>query len=96
MKLLNSIIGGSYGILCEIRKFTGASRNCKRAFTKGCRTGTGFWGILKTEMYYLYHFEDYETLRKAICTYIDFYNNDRYQKGPVKIYAQNCLQAPAE
>ena len=22
----------------------------------------GFWGILKTEMYYLYHFEDYETL----------------------------------
>ena len=40
----------------------------------------GFWGILKTEMYYLYHFEDYETLRKAICAYIDFYNNDRYQK----------------
>ena len=40
----------------------------------------GFWGILKTEMYYRYHFEDYETLRKAICAYIDFYNNDRYQK----------------
>ena len=40
----------------------------------------GFWGILKTEMYYLYHFEDYETLRKTICAYIDFYNNDRYQK----------------
>ena len=40
----------------------------------------GFWGILKTEMYHRYHFEDYETLRKAICAYIDFYNNDRYQK----------------
>ena len=40
----------------------------------------GFWGILKTEIYYLYHFEDYETLRKTICAYIDFYNNDRYQK----------------
>lgn len=31
-------------------------------------------------MYYLYHFEDYESLREAICAYIDFYNNDRYQK----------------
>ena len=40
----------------------------------------GFWGILKTEMYHRYHFEDYETLRKAIRAYIDFYNNDRYQK----------------
>ena len=40
----------------------------------------GFWRILKTEMYYLYHFGDYETLREAICAYIDFYNNDRYQK----------------
>ena len=40
----------------------------------------GFWGILKTEMYYLYHFEDHETLREAICAYIDFYNNDRCQK----------------
>ena len=40
----------------------------------------GFWSILKTEMYYLYHFEDYESLREAICAYIDFYNNDRYQK----------------
>ena len=31
-------------------------------------------------MYYLYHFEDHETLRVAICAYIDFYNNDRCQK----------------
>ena len=41
----------------------------------------GFWGILKTEMYYLHHFDDYETLREAICAYIDFYNNYRYQKN---------------
>ena len=40
----------------------------------------GFWGILKTEMYCLYHFEDYEALLEAICAYIDFYNNHRYQK----------------
>ncbi|MBP3361610.1 MAG: integrase core domain-containing protein [Clostridia bacterium] len=26
----------------------------------------GFWGILKTEMYYLNHFETYEELKKAI------------------------------
>ena len=25
-----------------------------------------------------------------------FYENWAYQEGPVKIYAQNCLQAPAE
>ncbi len=41
----------------------------------------GFWGIMKTEMYYPYHFEDYESLCKAICAYIDFYNHDRYQKN---------------
>ena len=42
----------------------------------------GFWGILKTEMYYLSHFENYETLWEAICTYMNFYNNHRYQKKP--------------
>lgn len=40
----------------------------------------GFWGIMKTEMYHPYHFEDYESLRGAICAYINFYNHDRYQK----------------
>ena len=40
----------------------------------------GFWGILKSEMYYLYKFNDYESLRKAIEEYIDYYNTGRYQK----------------
>lgn len=40
----------------------------------------GFWGFLKTEMYYLFQFETYEALKAAVCEYIDFYNNRRYQK----------------
>lgn len=40
----------------------------------------GFWGILKSEMYYLHKFNDYESLKKAIEEYIDYYNNQRYQK----------------
>lgn len=40
----------------------------------------GFWGILKSEMYYLHKFEDYEGLKSAIENYIDYYNSRRYQK----------------
>lgn len=40
----------------------------------------GFWGILKSEMYYLRSFADFEALKKAIEDYIDYYNNERYQK----------------
>src|SRR5690606_16423040 len=40
----------------------------------------GFWGILKCEMYYLNKFNDYESLAKAIETYIHFYNYKRRQK----------------
>ena len=40
----------------------------------------GFWGILKTEMYYLHHFEKYDELYEAITAYINFYNNERYQR----------------
>lgn len=41
----------------------------------------GFWGILKSEMYYLRKFHDIETLKMAITEYIDFYNNWRLQKN---------------
>ncbi len=41
----------------------------------------GFWGILKTEMYYLRHFDEYDELCDAIAAYINFYNNERYQKN---------------
>lgn len=39
-----------------------------------------FWGILKTEMYYLRRFETEEKLTTAIETYIHFYNTARYQR----------------
>ncbi len=39
----------------------------------------GFWGILKSEMYYLRKFESKEQLIRAIDNYIDYYNNRRRQ-----------------
>ena len=39
-----------------------------------------FWGMLKSEMYYLRRFIDRDELIRAIESYIDFYNNGRYQK----------------
>lgn len=40
----------------------------------------GFWGILKSEMYYLHHFDSYDELCEAIEAYIYFYNYERFQK----------------
>lgn len=39
-----------------------------------------FWGTLKVEKYYLHKFETYEQLKRAIDTYIKFYNNQRFQE----------------
>ena len=39
-----------------------------------------FWGILKSEMYYLKKFNSYDELEAAVVEYIDYYNNYRYQK----------------
>ena len=39
-----------------------------------------FWGMLKSEMYYLRRFNDRDELILAIENYIYFYNNARYQK----------------
>lgn len=39
-----------------------------------------FWGMLKSEMYYLNKFSTYEELETAIIDYIEYYNNRRYQK----------------
>lgn len=39
----------------------------------------GFWGILKSEMYYLKKFTSKEELTNAIENYIHFYNTKRYQ-----------------
>jgi transposase InsO family protein len=40
----------------------------------------GFWGIIKSEKYYLNKYNTYEELSNAIDDYISFYNNDRLQK----------------
>ena len=39
----------------------------------------GFWGTLKSEMFYGIRYDDEEKLRKEIEKYIDFYNNERLQ-----------------
>lgn len=40
----------------------------------------GFWGILKSEMYYLHKFGSNDELTVAIENYITFYNTRRYQR----------------
>ena len=40
----------------------------------------GFWGTLKSEMYYLKKFDRFEELEQAIDEYIEFYNTKRLQK----------------
>lgn len=39
-----------------------------------------FWGMLKSEKYYLNKYETFEELKKAIEEYIHFYNNERLQQ----------------
>ncbi len=39
----------------------------------------GYWGLLKSEMYYLRKFTSKDELAQAIDKYIYFYNNERYQ-----------------
>lgn len=40
----------------------------------------GFWGIIKSEMYYLKKFNNFDELKLDIDNYIEFYNNKRLQK----------------
>ena len=40
----------------------------------------GFWGMLKSEMYYLRRFTSRDNLISAIERYLHFYNNKRYQQ----------------
>jgi len=41
----------------------------------------GFWGIIKSEMYYLQKFHTFEDLKRAVDEYIYFYNTKRLQKN---------------
>ncbi len=52
----------------------------------------GFWGILKSEMYYLKKFTNEQELLNAVEQYILFYNTRRYQRRlncmtPMEFYA---------
>ena len=49
----------------------------------------GFWGILKSESYYLKRFTSKEELITSIEEYINFYNTKRYQ-------TKLCCMAPME
>ena len=49
----------------------------------------GFWGILKSEMYYLREITNEQELISAIEEYILFYNTKRYQK-------RLCCMTPME
>lgn len=40
----------------------------------------GFWGTLKSEMYYISKFHSLKELEEAIHRYIEFYNNERFQE----------------
>ena len=40
----------------------------------------GFWGIIKSEMYYLRKFHSFDELKTSIDSYIHFYNNERLQE----------------
>ena len=39
-----------------------------------------FWGMMKSEMYYLKRFNSYDELEAEVREYIEYYNNHRYQK----------------
>lgn len=63
----------------------------------------GFWGIIKSEMYYLKKFHSHKELNKAIEHYINFYNNERLQerfndKTPMEVRTEalNTSEEPAQ
>ena len=56
----------------------------------------GFWGIIKSEKYYLRKFDNFDELKLAIDNYIEFYNNKRLQKklkglSPIEYRAQTLV-----
>lgn len=61
-----------------------------------------FWGIVKSEMYYLNTFTDEQSLRNAIADYMAFYSNERAQirfngKTPAEVRAEALTsKAPAQ
>ena len=56
----------------------------------------GFWGIIKSEMYYLNKYHSHKELKEAIENYINFYNNERLQarfndKTPMEVRTEALI-----
>lgn len=63
----------------------------------------GFWGIIKSEMYYLHKFHSFNELKTSIDSYIYFYNNERLQERfndmtpiEVRIEALKSVEEPIQ
>jgi putative transposase len=57
-----------------------------------------FWGMMKSEMYYLHKFSTCEELEAAVIEYINYYNGHRYQKrlkGMTPLEYRKYLSTPA-
>lgn len=57
-----------------------------------------FWGMMKSEMYYLHKFTTYEEIDAAVTEYIDYYNGHQYQKrlkGMTPLEYRQRLGTPA-
>ena len=67
-----------------------------RLITNGAMEG--FWGILKREMYYKRKIHTREELIQAITEYMDYYTNNRPQRGlgvltPMEFHEKQLLAA---
>ena len=50
-----------------------------------------FFGLLKTELFYLEKFDSIDQLEKAIVDYIDYYNNRRIKLASYKWLSRSLL-----
>lgn len=77
---IHSDRGGHYrgGMWIEKLNGNGIIRSMSRKGNSGDNAACeGFFGRMKTEMYYGLRWNNSEDLEMAISTYIDFYNNER-------------------
>jgi len=96
MKLaLNALKSGEHPLIHSDRGYQYTSKGSMSRVGRCIDNGPieSFWGTLKCEKYYLKKYETYKVLKKAIQSYIDFYNHQRYQKrlnglSPLEFRAQ--------
>lgn len=82
--LFHSDRGFQYTNICFRNKLDSISATQSMSRVSRCIDNgpmEGFWGIIKSEMYYLQRFHTYEELKQSIDEYMDFYNMRRLQKN---------------